>query len=179
MAVAAAPTDAERATGRVFDALMWALARPGECSAEAPTMEAIGTCLLDLEASFFAPPGALAGRLTRTGARPVDAPEADYVFLPSVDDVDPALLALLRVGEHLYPDAGATLFVPGRIGAGISLRLSGPGIPGRRTVAIAGLPTPFWEARNRTCAYPLGLDLFVVGGDGIVGFPRSTIIEVL
>lgn len=178
MAVTAAPTDAERASGRVFDTLMWALARPGAPSDDAPTMAAVGTCLLDLEVSFFAPPGALAGQLSRTGARLVDAAEADYVFLPSPDDVDPALLAQLRVGEHLYPDAGATLFVPGRIGAGISLRISGPGVPGTRTIDIAGLPAPFWEARNRACAYPLGLDVFVVG-DGVIGFPRSTMIEVL
>jgi alpha-D-ribose 1-methylphosphonate 5-triphosphate synthase subunit PhnH len=178
MAVIAAPTDAERAAGRVFDALMWALARPGERSADAPAMEAIGICLLDLEVSFFAPPGALAGQLARTGARPVDAADADYVFLPSADDVDPALLAQLRVGEHLYPDTGATLFVPGRIGAGVSLRISGPGVPGTRTIEIAGLPASFWEARNRACAYPLGLDVFVVG-DGVIGFPRSTMIEVL
>jgi alpha-D-ribose 1-methylphosphonate 5-triphosphate synthase subunit PhnH len=157
---------------------MWALARPGEPSADAPTMEAIGICLLDLEVSFFAPPGVLAGQLGRTGARPVDAGEADYVFLPSADAVDPALVGRLRVGEHLYPDTGATLFVPGRIGAGASLRLSGPGIPGMRMVDIAGLPAPFWEARNRACAYPLGLDVFVVG-DGVIGFPRSTMIEVL
>jgi alpha-D-ribose 1-methylphosphonate 5-triphosphate synthase subunit PhnH len=60
------------------------------------------------------------------------------------------------------------------LGAGAALTLEGPGIDGRRTLAVAGLDARFTALldANRATA-PLGLDVILTAGDALAALPRS------
>lgn len=167
-----------------YEALMWALARPGDVQplpqgAPSGDFGAIAETLLDRECRVFACDPDLAGRIAATGASIVPVSEADHAFLKL--DTQMGLDALRRVptGSHLYPDEGATVFACAQIGTGRCLRLSGPGIETSVEIRIGGLPDEVWAIRNARCLYPMGFELFLIDGGRVLGLPRSTIIEVL
>ena len=173
-----APTPEERRTHLAYDALMRALAEPGEpCRLPEPGLAVAGECLLDLEVSFFTPDPEVRRRLTLTGARPTTPESADYLFLPQVDADTIADAIKASAGDPLYPDRSATLFIGARLGSGGRLRLSGPGIRGSRDLLVDGIAWSFWQERERGRRYPLGWDIFLVDGDQVVGLPRSTELE--
>lgn len=175
---AAAPTAEERAAHQAFDALMHALARPGEPRRlPASGLAAAGACLLDLEVRFFTPDVALARCLAHTGARPAPPEDADYLFFLNADADAMATATKARPGTPLYPDRAATLLLGSELGRGPRLRLSGPGVPGRREIRVGGVAPSFWQERARLCRYPVGWDLFLIDGDTVVGLPRSTHVE--
>lgn len=182
-AAAVAQTEAERLTQRAYDALMWALARPGEIRMLPESgFLAAGRCLLDLEVGFFTTDEALAAALAATGARLRPPDEADYLFCPRIDAAALRELALARRGDPLYPDRAATLFVGADLDGreGLRMRLSGPGIADRREIRVGGVDEPtFWAKRRTACRYPLGWDIFLIDGTQVLGLPRSTLIEVL
>jgi len=173
------PDAAERRSNGTFEALMWALARPGDIrQLPEPGLAGLVESLIDIECVAHADTPELRRQVAATGATAVaEIGSADHVFLALVPE-DLAPLRLLRCGSALYPDDGATLAVTAGIGGGQALRLSGPGIEGTRELAL-GLPAGFWRLREALCAYPEGFDLFVVDGARVVGLPRSTLIEVL
>jgi alpha-D-ribose 1-methylphosphonate 5-triphosphate synthase subunit PhnH len=106
-------------------------------------------------------------------------------------------LASLRTGSAAAPEDGALvcLSVAGirpvpdsenpdkkALGGGTDdhlLRLSGPGIPGTRRLAVTGLPSGFAAARRElTRDFPAGTDLLLITADGdITGLPRTTLID--
>ncbi|PKQ06334.1 MAG: phosphonate C-P lyase system protein PhnH [Alphaproteobacteria bacterium HGW-Alphaproteobacteria-10] len=135
---------------------------------------AIAQALIDRECSFYADQ-LLEPRLLALGGLAAPLESAEFVFA----EATPELPARLFPGDPAYPDRGATLIAPARIGQGASLRLSGPGIKGKRTVALGGIPAAFWSARARALHYPLGFDMFVLDGARLIGLPRTTEIEVL
>jgi alpha-D-ribose 1-methylphosphonate 5-triphosphate synthase subunit PhnH len=181
LAATPVPDATETRTNATFEALMWALSRPGtaqDLPGDDPAL--IAEALLDRECRVWCADPALAARIAATGAHPADPARADHLFLSGAGQ-DRALdiLAAVAVGSDLYPDDGATVILPARFGTGPRLRLTGPGIETDSVVAVDGLPPGLWSLRAARCRYPMGFDLFLTCGAQVIGLPRSTLIEVL
>jgi alpha-D-ribose 1-methylphosphonate 5-triphosphate synthase subunit PhnH len=174
-----APPDAlELRANGTFEALMWAMARPGD-SRDMPEAGLIPIidALVDLECSVFADNAELRAAVVETGAFATDLASADHVFLATLDGAE-ASLAGLRCGSALYPDDGATLVAAVGHNIGQRVRLSGPGIDGTLQITL-NISSSFWAMRAMLCAYPEGFDMLLVDGRSVVGIPRSTQVEVL
>ena len=175
---AAAPTEDERREHQAYEALLNALARPGEAQLLPATgFEVAGTCLLDLEVSFFASDVILSRQLQRTGARQAEPENADYLFFPTLHEAAVAEATKAGRGDRLYPERAATLFIGAHFNHGRRLDLTGPGIQGERQIRIDGVAPAFWAERTRACRYPLGWDVFLIDGAKVIGLPRSTKLE--
>lgn len=178
LAAVPVPDAFEARTNATFEALMWALSRPGTVQV-LPTsgVAGIAEALLDRECRVFCDDPALADRIDSLGAARVDLKLADHCFV----SLDAALerLAHIAVGSALYPDDGATLVAQARFGTGQRLRLSGPGIETAAEISLDGIAPAFWAMRAALCRYPAGFDLFLICGTQVIGLPRSTTIEVL
>jgi alpha-D-ribose 1-methylphosphonate 5-triphosphate synthase subunit PhnH len=175
-----APPDAvELRSNATFEALMWALSRPGDIRDMPETgLAAIAETLVDLECVVFADDADLRSQIAATGALVADdLSQADHVFLSSLEGME-ARLATIRCGSALYPDDGATLVANVRHGIGQRVRLSGPGVDGTLDVTL-GISPGFWAMRAMLCAYPEGFDMLLVDGRSVIGIPRSTLVEVL
>ncbi|MYM57197.1 phosphonate C-P lyase system protein PhnH [Thalassovita mangrovi] len=172
------PNPDETLANRAFDALLWALSRPG-LPRDLPTAgeTAIIAALIDRECRVFSADPALIPLLAETGAEIADLPQADHVFLGALGSLAP--LSQLGLGSDLYPDDGATAVIRVNLGSGDRLRLTGPGVDGALDLQIGGLPGGFWQARRERIRYPMGFDLILIDGTRVVGIPRSTSVEVL
>jgi alpha-D-ribose 1-methylphosphonate 5-triphosphate synthase subunit PhnH len=183
---------AETTARQTFQVLLGALSRPGHIftlpgrlfTAQQSCAQ-IGLALLDLETSFYTPDSALRQSLQRSGARFLTVAHAAYLFFPDAEAFEPMMLrqtldtiGRASVGSITDPDDGATVVVAGQLGAGLALRLHGPGIQGETELAVEGLPPAFWQLRSALITYPLGVDLFVVDGNQVVGLPRTTVVEM-
>jgi alpha-D-ribose 1-methylphosphonate 5-triphosphate synthase subunit PhnH len=173
-----APTPDDLRDTAAFEALMWALARPGTVQTLPDGMADLALALLDRETRVHAEDPALAGLVAQTGAALVTAGRADHAFCTTAAGAM-AALAVLPAGSALYPDDGATLVMAARIGTGARLRLTGPGIDGQAEVLLGDLPEGLFDLRSARCRYPEGIDMVFVDGRRIVGLPRSTAVEVL
>lgn len=172
------PDAFEARTNATFEALMWALSRPGTVqNLPAPGMTGMAEALLDRECRVFCDDPALADRIAAFGAALMPLPLADHCFL-SLGVINNGL-AQVAVGSALYPDAGATMVAEAQFGTGQRLRLTGPGIETFAEVALDGIAPGFWAMRAALCRYPAGFDLFLICGAQVIGLPRSTTIEVL
>lgn len=179
-------TLAEMVARETFQALRVALNNPG-CIFTLPgrplssrqCCQQIGFTLLDLETSFYTPDLALAVALRQVGALTLIAANAAYLFFP--DSTAPQMLESIeeaKIGMMTDPDEGATLIVACGLGEGARLRCSGPGIPQTREMRVEGLPRQFWQVRTAKLRYPLGIDLFLVDDNQVVGLPRTTTVEI-
>lgn len=178
LAAVPVPDAFETRTNATFEALMWALARPGSVQAlPTPGMAGVAEALVDRECRVFCDDPALADRIASLGAARVALPLADHCFLA----LDSGLIRLaeVAVGSALYPDDGATVVAEARFGTGQRLRLTGPGIETFAEIALDGISPIFWALRATLCRYPAGFDLFLICGTQVIGLPRSTTIEVL
>jgi len=172
-----APPDAvDLRSNATFEALMWALSRPGDVrTLPEAGFESIAETLVDLECCAYADTPAMRERIVASGAQLADQiGSADHVFLSALDDAE---LAKINCGSAVYPDDGATL-IAAVAHTGQRLRLSGPGIKHTTEIALAVSPG-FWAMREMLCLYPEGFDIFFVDGDQVIGIPRSTKVEVL
>lgn len=181
MAAILQPTAAEARANRNYEALLWALSRPGEIRTLASSgVDAIIEALCDQEVSLFSNDETLPIRLNALGLRFAELERADYVAIAGqLDAESAALLRSAKCGSRLYPETAATVILEADLGHGPEFALSGPGINGRRTVRISGITPDFWSVRQAACAFPLGWDTFLVDGASVMGLPRSTAIEVL
>lgn len=178
MQPAPAPSAAETRANQTFEALLWALSRPGQLRTLPDAGEAaLVACLLDRECHAYCADPVLMPKVLETGAFLADLPQADHVFLGDLTGLEP--LGALRRGSDLYPDDGATVVIRAQLGQGPALRLTGPGIETTQTVQIGGLPDGFWARRRALIRYPMGFDLFFLDGAQVMGLPRSTSAEVL
>lgn len=167
----------EARSNAVFNAVMWALARPGLVRQLPETgMAQIVEALIDRECAVHCAPPDVAHLAERTGARLVAPDAADHVF---VEDVPLALLDQLRCGSDLHPDDGATLVATADLSTGQRLRLTGPGVDGAVCLTVGGLASGVWHHRARIMRYPMGFEILLVDGARVLGIPRSTIVEVL
>ena len=180
LAATPVPDAAEIRTNATFEALMWALSRPGTVRDLPGTDPAlIAEALLDRECRVWCADPDLARRIAATGAQLTDIARADHVFAGQVDADALARLAQVATGSDLYPDAGATVILSAAFGTGRRLRLTGPGIESAATIAVDGIDPGLWPLRAARCRYPMGFDLFLMSGAQVMGLPRSTQIEVL
>ena len=171
-----APSPAETRDNAAFDALLWALSRPGvPRDLPEPGEGTVITALLDRECLVYSADPLLMPEIMRTGAELADIDRADHVFLGAMTASDP--LAAVAIGSDYYPDDGATVIVRANLGSGAAVRLTGPGIDGAATVQLGGMPDRFCKARAARLRYPMGFDLFFVDGARVVGLPRSTTVE--
>ena len=179
------PSPQQSADMECFDALLWALSRPGSTrelpleSAAARSMLAIGNCLLDLETSFYADDATLTHAFVSRGARSLPASQAEYLFLTHWNPSALSAIEQAKRGEPLYPDRSATIFAPVSGSQGIHTRWTGPGIESSIEVDISGIPGEFWTIRERQLDYPLGWDVVLVFAGGLLGLPRTTQVELL
>ena len=170
--------EAEACANAAFEALMWALSRPGHIrTMPAAGDAAIVDALIDRECRVYASEPLLMAHIARAGAEIAPPERADHLFLGRVGDAGE--LAPVAIGSDLYPDDGATVIAQARIGGGSRLRLTGPGVDGSLDIAVGGLPEGFWRKRAAMMRYPIGFELFLVDGDRLIGIPRSTTVEVL
>lgn len=90
----------------------------------------------------------------------------------------PALCGF-RLGEAEYPDRSTTLLIQVTgFDARSSAGLSGPGIRGNRSLAVAGLSSGFWnEWRENGVLFPRGVDVLFMSGCLIAALPRTTRVE--
>ncbi|MDO6589944.1 MULTISPECIES: phosphonate C-P lyase system protein PhnH [Rhodobacterales] len=173
-----APSDFETQTNATYDALMWALSRPGMARKLPVAGQAsLIAALIDRECAIFSDDVHLMQIAAQAGAQIVAQNDADHLFLSATPD--PSILSVLRQGTDIYPEDGATLVMPAVIGHGMALRLTGPGVDGAVSIKIDGIPDAFWTARRDVMRYPMGFDIFIIDQDQIIGIPRSTAIEVL
>ncbi|MBO9465149.1 phosphonate C-P lyase system protein PhnH [Tropicibacter sp. R15_0] len=161
-----------------FDALLWALSRPGQIQhLPKPGEAALIDALIDRECRVYSADPLLVPQVMRSGAEIADMASADHVFLAIVQDSE--VLKSLQLGSDLYPDEGATVIIRCKLGAGPRLRLSGPGVNGTCDLQVAGLPDGFWQTRAQVMRYPTGFELILLDGERLVALPRSTTVEVL
>jgi alpha-D-ribose 1-methylphosphonate 5-triphosphate synthase subunit PhnH len=87
----------------------------------------------------------------------------------------------LNRSDPTAPEDGALLAVAvaGLTGGPHRWCLTGPGVPGRRAIAPAGLAGDFLAGRTAAVAgYPGGVDVLLVAPEGgLLGLPRTTTIE--
>ncbi|MEO1557120.1 MAG: phosphonate C-P lyase system protein PhnH [Pseudomonadota bacterium] len=169
------PSAEEARDNATFDALLWALSRPGLArTLSAPGEGTIITALLDRECRAYCADPRMLPEIMRSGAEVTEITRADHVFLGSISTND--ALHAVAIGSDLYPDDGATVVIRAEIGVGPPLRMTGPGIDGEIVVRIGDLPEGFWATRAARLRYPMGFDLFFLDGDQVVGVPRSTVV---
>ena len=171
------PSDFEVRCNATFDAVMWALARPGMMR-DLPQagLAQVVEALIDRECAVHCPDEALGTLARRTGAELVGIGAADHVFAETVTAEMPDCLAC---GSDLHPEGGATLVANAVFGTGQRLRMTGPGVDGEMVASIGGLPGDFWQRRARAMRYPMGFEMLLVDGERLIGVPRSTMVEVL
>ncbi len=176
-----------------FRALLAALSEPGTLqrvddgiappeSIAAATATALLT-LADYETPIWLPEALRngpAGAWLRfhCGAALVDAPAAAAFAVIDGAASEPRLSAF-NLGTDQFPDRSTTVIVQvAALEGGAALALAGPGIPGTRTIAPQGLRPGFAEElRENGMLYPLGVDVVLACGAGLIGLPRSTQIE--
>ncbi len=85
-------------------------------------------------------------------------------------------LAAFDPGDDQFPDRSTTVIVQcAGLAGGEALTLSGPGIAGSRVAGPQGLRAGFRaEIANNAQLYPLGVDILLSHGDGVLGLPRTT-----
>lgn len=180
---------------RAFKAIMDALARPGtlqplpgEANPPQPLMPGLAEVALTLcdhdtpvwlDPVLSAAPAIADWLAFHVGAPLTSNPAAAAFALASSADRLPPF-SHFALGTDEYPDRSTTivLAVPALTG-GPALTLRGPGIKGEAAISPAGLPNDFvtqW-AENRE-QFPRGIDLLLVGPEGLIGLPRTTRIEL-
>lgn len=171
-------SEAETLANQCFEALMWAMSRPGHIRAlpEAGAGSLVAA-LIDRECAVFAEDADIAERVRRSGGHLSDVERADHVFLNGLRDAE--IIQRLRMGSDLYPEEGATLIAPARFDSGAALRLTGPGVEGHMDVTLGDVPASVWQARRHASRYPMGFEMILIDGARVMGIPRSTQVEVL
>ena len=164
----------------VFRQLLDAYSRPGALHDLSPwintlpALRVVLATLMDQETSLADPHGLIAAtdwpllQVRRDQAESANTVVADGHCAP---DFEPALGSLDR------PEFGASLLLlVDTLGSGPqSLRISGPGVDGERTLLLTGLH-PDWLHRRESwvASFPLGVDLLLVDAHRIVALPRTS-----
>lgn len=175
---------------RTFRVLLEALSRPGKVMRlpeNRDPAEAVARTLLDGEVSLLVSgegAGTVGGRLFQaTGSRPAPVEEADFALF--LDGSSGGAIGKMKTGTLEAPEDGATAVYLVRSlspeGGELTLELDGPGVRGTQRLGVSGFSAEeIVEIRASRAAYPLGVDVYLVDGDGhVVGLPRSTRIGVV
>jgi len=101
-----------------------------------------------------------------------------FVILPAaaLAEID---LEGLDLGTDEAPDRSSTLVVEtSELVVAGNLALTGPGIPGHRTLGVAGVEVAFWKRRAALAGiFPRGLDLIFCAPNAVACLPRTTRVE--
>lgn len=179
---------------RDFRTLLDVLARPGSIGTlltppegPAAVLPVIG--LADLEVPLAIVADEADARWVRAVEIATQAPRATLEEARMVLALRPLTtneLSSLNRGDPMHPERGTRLVqsvtglgVPNRQ-AGVNLRLTGPGVPGERRIAVRGLPAEFFGTlANVNADFPAGVDTFLVAGNGLVaGLPRAVNLDL-
>lgn len=176
-----------------FRALLAALSEPGtlqNVASEITPPEGLATAtatalltLADYETPVWLPEALRNGpagawlRFHCAAALVENPAEAAFAVIDSTAD-EPKLSAF-NLGTDQFPDRSTTVIVQAAgLEGGPALTLAGPGILGSRDIAPQGFRSGFTdELRENGTLYPLGVDVLLVHGEGLIGLPRSTQIE--
>jgi alpha-D-ribose 1-methylphosphonate 5-triphosphate synthase subunit PhnH len=175
----------------VFLACLWAQCSPGAAQGPVPTPQLTPDPALDTAAAVLLAlldPGiglatvgtpeteAVAARvLAMTGAHDSPVEAADFVLVG--DQARPDVVRQARVGSAIAPERGATIVYCADPRRRARVTLTGPGIDGSRSGALA-VPRGELDARAaRDVVPPAGVDLIVAEAGAVVAVPRSTTVE--
>ncbi|HZC25899.1 MAG TPA: phosphonate C-P lyase system protein PhnH [Actinopolymorphaceae bacterium] len=177
------------ATQQAFKVMLDTLARPGTIGylvvpTDVPAALVPALTLADVEvplAVLEAGDGWSGPVNAVTGAPRATAPEAGIVAALRPVRVDE--VTSLRRGSAYAPEEGARLVLAverldNSVGP-LRLVLSGPGVPGQRSVVVTGLDSAVVAAVQEANAdYPAGIDVHLVAADGaLVSIPRTATIR--
>ncbi|MDH7797127.1 MULTISPECIES: phosphonate C-P lyase system protein PhnH [unclassified Beijerinckia] len=173
-----------------FRIVMDAMARPATVLAmqplvtpPAPLTSLAGTIactLIDADTPFWLDPVLGAHEALRTwlgfhtGARATTA-AGDAHFALIGDPKSMLSLDQFAQGSQDYPDQSTTLILQVEsLHKGTPLAFEGPGIKGRNTLALRGLPADFaHQWRDNTKRFPRGVDLILTTADAVACLPRT------
>jgi alpha-D-ribose 1-methylphosphonate 5-triphosphate synthase subunit PhnH len=177
-----------------FRTVMDAMSRPGHVRPLVTTIRppaplkaaaaAVVCALMDFETPVWLD-GPLAGAPEfvtwlrfETGA-PVVADPDRATFAVIADPLAMPSFSAFALGNHDYPDRGATLLVQvERFDAGGPLRLSGPGLKLPHSLRATPLPADFVDRLQVNRAlFPRGVDIILASDDAIAALPRSVRVE--
>lgn len=191
-----------------FRALVNAMARPGriESVPASPADHAVMATLVDHEVTLHSGDEDLRETLSNAGRyEPAPLEDADVVHVQNPTD---GRVAEAKQGTLKEPSDGATAVYrvdelieasnrdPKNRDAGsrsddvdgdsslsddtVALRVSGPGVPGRRTFQVAGVPAEeIGPIANINEEFPRGVDVVFAAGNRIAALPRSVAVEVV
>ncbi len=186
-----------QASQEVFDTFMRTISEPGTLRSlpmhhelGAPTVAWLALALADVDVAIASNPAAQPGGnpslsqvvADATGATVTELSEA---WIALLDRPTPGELAKLPRGTALEPELGArvSIAVDGLASTPrdgwTQVELSGPGVPGRRSLAIEGIDPDVVMGLGRNSGdFPAGLDAWLVTPTGqITAISRSTHIE--
>ncbi|MGM0885618.1 MAG: phosphonate C-P lyase system protein PhnH [Bacillota bacterium] len=182
----------------VYRKLVTATSRPGTLvvlDREARTLDVQMECLsstillartvLDHEVSFkvISKAEEAVSRMINqlTYSKPVDLPEADFIFIlhdASEEQMKEALIKA-KVGNLLNPHESAMIIleVPD-VTKGDSMILSGPGIQDESFLSLPNVSAWLAARNEKNMEFPLGIDMYFVDQqDRLIALPRTTQIR--
>lgn len=182
----------------VYRKLVTATSRPGTLMVldrEAKTLDVQMECLsstillaltvLDPEVTFkvIAKEEEAVSRIINqlTYSKPVDLPEADFIFIlhDASDEQMKEALNKAKVGNLLNPHESAMIIleVPD-VTKGDSMILSGPGIQEESFISLPNVSAWLGARNEKNIEFPLGIDMYFVDQqDRLIALPRTTQIK--
>lgn len=169
-------------TQQVFRTVMDSMAQPGKVNRIPVSVQAapeglspyigpVCLTLLDSETSFYVENEAWRNYLrVNTGCLFKPAAAAEFVIASGRETLSG--IAYLNQGTLLFPERGVTLMISVEsiettgVG-GLTIQITGPGVPGSRIIWVSGLHPGFMDAittLNQEC--PLGVDTILVDQAG-------------
>jgi len=188
--IAPAFNDPTRESQAVFRKVMDAVARPGTIqdltfAPDTPqgldrAAGAVALTLFDFETPTWLDPalrgGAAEGWMRFHCGCPLTDDPLKAAFALITDAMAAPALAAFNQGDAKYPDRSTTLVIQlPALEGGPRVTLTGPGIKGKASLALAGLPDGFWDqVATNQAKFQFGVDLIFVAGDRLTALPRST-----
>ncbi|MFF2497100.1 phosphonate C-P lyase system protein PhnH [Peribacillus sp. NPDC058075] len=182
----------------VYRKLVTATSRPGTSvvlEREAKTLDVQMECLsstillaltvLDPEVTFkvIAKEGEAVSRMINqlTYSKPVDLPEADFIFIlhDASEEQMKEALTKAKVGDLFNPHESAMIIleVPD-VTKGDSMILSGPGIQDESFISLPNVSAWLGVRNEKNIEFPLGIDMYFVDQqDRLIALPRTTQIR--
>jgi alpha-D-ribose 1-methylphosphonate 5-triphosphate synthase subunit PhnH len=116
-----------------------------------------------------------------TYSKPVDLPEADFIFIlhDASEEQMKEALNKAKVGNLLNPHESAMIIleVPD-VTKGDSMILSGPGIQDESFLSLPNVSAWLAERNEKNMEFPLGIDMYFVDQqDRLIALPRTTQIR--
>ncbi|MFJ7511420.1 phosphonate C-P lyase system protein PhnH [Peribacillus simplex] len=116
-----------------------------------------------------------------TYSKPVDLPEADFIFIlhNASDEQIKEALNKAKVGNLLNPHESAMIIleVPD-VTKGDSMILSGPGIQQESFISLPNVSAWLGARNEKNIEFPLGIDMYFVDQqDRLIALPRTTQIK--